>query len=82
MLRIRPAQFQDPAVDERPGRFRFRVRPDIVESIGCDVEVHFPVDSCLVGPRDLVEPTVSTGGGEEVVARLQPAISEPLVANV
>jgi len=77
---MRPEHFEDAAVEEStlPNRLRFRVKVDVVESMGSEKYVYFDVQSEHVDSAELTELAAdagmedlpSHGSGQQVVARL------------
>ena len=77
---MRPEHFEDAAVEEStlPNRLRFRVKVDVVESMGSEKYVYFDVQSEHVESAELTELAAdagmedlpSHGSGQQVVARL------------
>jgi multiple sugar transport system ATP-binding protein len=77
---MRPEHFEDAVVEEAglPERLRFRVKVDVVESMGAEKYVYFDVESPDVDSAELTELAAdagmedlpSHGGGQQVVARL------------
>jgi multiple sugar transport system ATP-binding protein len=79
---VRPEHFEDAAVegDDHPDRLRFRLKADVVESMGSELYVYFDVQSEGIQSADLIElaadagmedlPNRGDGAGQQVVARL------------
>src|SRR4051794_14476320 len=77
---MRPEHFEDAAVEEHsmPNRLHFRVKVDVVESMGSEKYVYFDVGTAHIDSAELTELAAdagmedlpSHGGGEQVVARL------------
>jgi multiple sugar transport system ATP-binding protein len=77
---MRPEHFEDAAVEESglPDRMHFRVKADVVESMGSEKYVYFDVQAQEVESAELTELAAdagmedlpSHGGGQQVVARL------------
>jgi multiple sugar transport system ATP-binding protein len=80
---IRPEQFEDAAVaaDAGPDMLRFRVKLDVVESMGSELFAYFDVKGEGIQTSELVELAQDAGmedlpshdGGQQVVARLDAA---------
>jgi multiple sugar transport system ATP-binding protein len=77
---MRPEHFEDAAIEEHdlPNRTRFRVKADVVESMGSEKYVYFDVAAQELHTAELdelaadagMEDLPSHGGGQQVVARL------------
>jgi multiple sugar transport system ATP-binding protein len=77
---MRPEHFEDAAVEESglPDRMHFRVKADVVESMGSEKYVYFDIQAQEVESAELIELAAdagmedlpSHGGGQQVVARL------------
>src|SRR3954469_24528945 len=80
---IRPEHFEDAALvsaDKKSHGATFRAKIDLVESMGSELYAHFSVEHGGVQSEELAElaqdagtAEVPGGGGEQVVARLDPA---------
>ena len=74
---IRPEHFEDARLTDAPG-LRFRVRPDVVESMGSELYAYFDAPAAEVHSAELDELAQDAGiddvpGGAQVVARLSAA---------
>jgi multiple sugar transport system ATP-binding protein len=61
---IRPSDFEDASVWDRPGLPTIEVVPDVTEELGSEIHVLFTVDA----PPVLTEGTLAATGGEDVEA--------------
>ncbi len=80
----RPEHFEDAAIEDpnAPNRLRFKAKIDVVESMGSELYVYFPVQCDDVESDELRDLAADAGmedlpsagaGGQQVVARLDPA---------
>jgi multiple sugar transport system ATP-binding protein len=86
---MRPEHFEDARIegDGVPGRMRFRVTPDVVESMGSEKYVYFDVKAQELHTAELdelaadagLEDLPSHGDGQQVVARL--SAESPVIAG-
>jgi multiple sugar transport system ATP-binding protein len=77
---MRPEHFEDAAIEEHdlPNRTRFRVKADVVESMGSEKYMYFDVAAQELHTAELdelaadagMEDLPSHGGGQQIVARL------------
>jgi multiple sugar transport system ATP-binding protein len=75
ILGIRPEGLEDPSFRGMPSEFRLRVRPDLIESLGSQLLVHFVVDARGIS---------ANGGGDDESDGLSTTVSSstPFVAQL